>query len=144
MSKLFLCCSSGLKHVIDPIIDLSNITIPQIITDLSNITIPQIITDLSNITIPQIITDLSNISIPQIITDLSNISITNIVTDQIIVSEIISNNSVNNYAKLSEIIKSEYVLSECTESINTIVDSVNKLSEEISTDVNQYIKLKDE
>ena len=118
MSKFFLCCSLGLKNVVDPM-DLSNINIPQILTDLSNI-------------------------------DISNIDVTNLVKETILenLSEIDSTASLQvNHTEtriLSEIAKSECVLCESIESINTIVENVDNLSAEISTDVNQCTKLKDE
>lgn len=130
MSKFFLCCSLGLKNVVDPM-DMSNINIPQILTDLSNITLSSIITDISNI-------------------DISNIDVTNLVKETILenLSEIDSTASLQvNHTEtriLSEIAKSECVLCESIESINTIVENVDNLSAEISTDVNQCTKLKDE
>ena len=130
MSKFFLCCSLGLKNVVDPM-DMSNVNIPQILTDLSNITLSSIITDISNI-------------------DISNIDVTNLVKETILenLSEIDSMASLQvNHTEtsvISEIAKSECLLCESIESINTIVENVDKLSEEITTDVNQCTKLKDE
>jgi len=130
MSKFFLCCSLGLKNVIDPM-DLSNVNIPQILTDLSNITLSSIITDISNI-------------------DISNIDVTDLLKETVLdnVSEIVSTTSIqvnqSESSVISEIAKSECVLCESIESINTIVENVHKLSEEVSTDVNQCTKLKDE
>jgi hypothetical protein len=130
MSKFYLCCSLGLKNVSDPM-DLSNVNIPQILTDLSNITLSSIITDISNI-------------------DISNIVVTNLVQETILgnVSEIVSTTTIqvnqSESTVISEIAKSECVLCESIESINTIVENVNKTSEEVSTHVNQCTKLKDE